>query len=649
MKNRNYKVRVLASALAAMMIMSQAAPLTAKAVEPSDEGNAEVTEIVEIAETTEEFQEEIIFEEDWEEETEEPGDEVDEALELLEEDDEDIEWEEETEEPGYEVDEALKKIEEEEKKKKEDKEKLPPKYERIFGEVNGEFVEFLIHSQEDYLNQPWIDEEGNEYTRTENYNWMDRYGNIYFEDKNYVDSYYGEHCYGDPADTAINECKKITQSELNAIIDYIAKSNPEFMLVAGPLKTIIGEIFGIGPSKDPNAVIVEKLTSIEDQLKTMESNQKYHLEATMTMSQMGRDFQNLKIAIGPLEKKIGDATKSYNNGSITEDEYNKRLAVLYNSTEYGNLMAALDGATHDFNGDTNYTIDETTIFGAAYNLECTHVMFSGEAIDRITPYLIRQLGNYLKGYALINTVLDGYEATVGNDAAEYTREEMFNNIGGVFKGEFDESRPGVFGQYKKFFEIYDRYIFVDMSCDPAKHVKLNKEILVIMGFSERMIGKGQLYPQNADKYTPDCLRNYPLNATQMAHIADYAANRNISIYDLLLDNVGFKLNIMPDTATQARFGFNIASLDENSVTHHLHRGEVTMKHLFETSDLTYMPGGPQTITAEWPTGVYYSNPNVPNTVTAIKINQTGSQIERITIGKSGGGERINAHMFFFTR
>ena len=43
MKNRNYKVRVLASALAAMMIISQAAPLTAKAVEPSDEGNAEVT------------------------------------------------------------------------------------------------------------------------------------------------------------------------------------------------------------------------------------------------------------------------------------------------------------------------------------------------------------------------------------------------------------------------------------------------------------------------------------------------------------------------------------------------------------------------------------------------------------------------------
>ena len=163
MKNRNYKVRVLASALAAMMIMSQAAPLTAKAVEPSDEGNAEVTEIVEIAETTEEFQEEIIFEEDWEEETEEPGDEVDEALELLEEDDEDIEWEEETEEPGYEVDEALEKIKEEEKKEKEDKEKLPPKYERIFGEVNGEFVELLIHSQEDYLNQPWIDEEGNEY------------------------------------------------------------------------------------------------------------------------------------------------------------------------------------------------------------------------------------------------------------------------------------------------------------------------------------------------------------------------------------------------------------------------------------------------------------------------------------------------------
>ena len=106
---------------------------------------------------------------------------------------------------------------------------------------------------------------------------------------------------------------------------------------------------------------------------------------------------------------------------------------------------------------------------------------------------------------------------------------------------------------------------------------------------------------------------------------------------------------MPDLATQARFGLGVTSLDENSVTHHLHRGEVTMKHLFETSDLTYMPGGPQTITAEWPAGVYFSNPNVPNTVTAIKINKTGSQIERITIGRSNGGERINAHMFFFTK
>ena len=379
----------------------------------------------------------------------------------------------------------------------------------------------------------------------------------------------------------------------------------------------------------------------------MENNQKYHLEAALKMTEMGRDFQNLTKSIGPLENKIGDATRSYNKGSITEDEYNKRIAVLYNSTEYASLMEALEGATCDFTGNTSYSIDETTIFGAAYELECAHVMFSGEAIDRITPYLIRQLGNYLKGYALINTVLDGYEATVGNDAAEYTREEMFNNVGGVFNGEFDESRPGVLGQFKQFYETYDRYIFVNMSSDPAQYVKLNKEIVVIMGFSDRMIGKGVDSPISAERYTPDCLKNYPLSSDQMGNLVDYAACRNISIYELLLDNVGFKLAIYPNLETQARFGMDCEILDENATTHHLHRGAVTMKQQFAQSDLTYMPSGPQIITAEWAEGLSYYKPDIPNTVQAIKINKVGAKAETVKIGNSK--ERVNAHMFFFTK
>ena len=90
-------------------------------------------------------------------------------------------------------------------------------------------------------------------------------------------------------------------------------------------------------------------------------------------------------------------------------------------------------------------------------------------------------------------------------------------------------------------------------------------------------------------------------------------------------------------------------LDENTTTHHLHRGAVTMKQQFAQSDLTYMPSGPQVITAEWPDGLYYSNPAVTNYMKAIKINKVGANVEKIKIGDTSGKERINANMFFFTK
>ena len=528
-------------------------------------------------------------------------------------------------------------------------EKLPPRHERIFAEIDGVYVEHIIESQDEELDIPWKDEEGNEYIWMDDCFWHDMNGHRYMPDKTYIDSYYGEMFFGDSGNEMVNESKKLAQSEINTMLDYISKTNPAFSFIAGPLKTLIAEMFGQTGSKDPNKIIIDKLSDIEKQLTDMEDNQKYHVEDALTMAELGGDFQELAKRIDPLYNKINDSIGNYEKGDISKEQCQREIAALRDSNEYANLTAAISGASKAFFGDTNYTIDKRSIFGATYNLQCNHVMFSGEAIDKVTPYLIRQLCNYLRAYGLVNTVLDNYEAVVGNNAALSTREEMLSNTGGVLNGTFNPEKPGVFGQFKKFLELY-RYTYVGCSSDPYHHVRLNEKIAVCIEMPRRCIGTGVYEECNLEKYTPDGMKNFPLSSTQMKNLASYCARKHISVYDLLIDVVGFKLTIVPDFEI---FTYLVdKNVEEITGDSKVAFGDkvYTFDEIMRESSATYMPTGPQIIELEVERKVkLFGSRNMFNNMQAIQINRVGATDEKVRIGIMDGKGRVNATVLFFMR
>ncbi|SDB55571.1 hypothetical protein SAMN02910298_02854 [Pseudobutyrivibrio sp. YE44] len=640
MRKGNFKVRVLSTGMAVIMIMTSFTPLLSQAAELPDEEYTYIEQAAEensVEETTIESSE-VTIEDQLPEETptlvdisdDEISPETSEATEddLLNED-------EETEE---ELEEVLKEEDDEE-------DELPPRHERIFGEVNGVYREFIIESQDTDLETPWKDENGNEYTW--DYGslcWRDAQGHLFMVDMSYVDPYYGEMCYGDSTDDMVNTSKKLAQSSMNSMIDILCKQCPELALLAGPLKAIVGEIFGLGGSKDSNKIIVDKLKEIDDELKRIESDQRYHVEDVAAMTAIGERFQNLKDSIRPLKVKIGDKLDDYQEGRITEEEFNKQVAALYNSTEYSAVTLALSGTTNAFFEETNYTVDKISIFDATYNVQCNHAMFSGEVIDRVTPYLIRQLTTYLQAYGLINTVLDCCEATTAVGSVKETRKTMLEDTGGVFDGVINANNPGVFGQYEKFFNR-SRYIFVDQTSDTSRHVALKQDIYVIMDY-EKYSSNGKMGLKDAVAQQ----KNFPLKEEQMKRLYTYANTRNITIYSLLLDNVGFKLDIVPNESLRKRFSNGISGkIDENFTTHHLHRGAVTMKQQFRNSDMVYMPYGPQDFTYKTYYSSGYCAPPYDYTMQAVRITKTGAENETIKLVGTHGTGFINPHMFFFQK
>ena len=537
----------------------------------------------------------------------------------------------------------------------------------LFTKENGVIRQVIIFAKAD---GSWADEKGNLYTQMDDGSWTDANGVVYHEiDKESSsedpgspliedgDSDSGKDGKGsgpDPSTVIMKMNKKLILSVITSTLDVLMKkTDVEFGVLLGPLKTIITEVFGLGGSNDPNAVILEQLEEIDKHLDRMEESLKEHMENVVALDSIGGEFQKVANAIEPLENKIGDATGLYTKGKIDKDELNKRLAAMYSSGEYNSLMQALSGATNAYGGSTSYTLDQRSIFGAAYNLQCSHVMFSGEAVDCVTPYLLRQLCTYLKGYALINTVLDAYEWINGTDSTTKTREKMFKNLGGYVNGEIDEKNPGVFGLYSEFFNTY-RYTFVNRSSNRANHIKLGRELMTMFGFSESMLGHNGPVASNdkLQSYTPPCMSKFPLSSEQMTKLIGYAADKNISLYDLLVNNVGFDLYIVPNIKALSIVGFG-NEVTPDTIVSTPTAGSQPLRYLVENGE-TYMPVGPQYFTYECEIvfGRGSSSPSY-NFMQAVKMNSAGAKEKKLTVAYSGDKNRtstaVNATMMFFVK
>ena len=547
----------------------------------------------------------------------------------------------------------------------------------LIAKVGEDVRQVIVYGREDGT---WADVQGNLFTQNEDGNWTDENGVIYQEvskdgENEFTDPDY-ELTEDDEDDTVIpviteddsqyafiNASKQTAKASIDGFIDMICRTQPELLPLLYPLKMVVGEMFGLSGSQNPNKVVLEKLAEIEKHLDKMEANLKEHFENVVAFDSIGGEFQKLADAIPPMEDKIGDYAYRYEKGKISREEYIDLLAGLYSSGEYNSLMQAISGASNSFTGNTSFTIDQRSIFGAAYNLQCGSVMFSGEAVDCVTPYLLRQLCNYLKGYTLINMVLDAYDKVNGSGSTTKTRDTMFKYTGGVVNGEFDARTPGVFGLFNEFFKTY-RYTFVNKSSNRTNHVKLSKKIITVFSFTESYLGKGVTTDNDKLKaYTPPVMSDFPLSAEQMEALAAYAKEKNTSVYNLLFDVVGFEHEFAVNMALLGIFGpgYDYTKLSVNTCVPNkintlipgFDSNSFTIGYILKNG-ATCMPAGPQYFTTERTVTAGNHKTIDFNYMQAVKINKAGAGNEKLMLGNSLDPDRVkgsavNANMLFFVR
>ena len=343
----------------------------------------------------------------------------------------------------------------------------------------------------------------------------------------------------DSMDMVSRESATVAKNLMIGWVDYAVK-NVDFMPFLGaPLKGIIEKVFGAAMgSPNVDQLILDELRAIEQQLTNMEKNLKTHVEDTLTLNSIGGEFQTLLNAITPLNNLIVDIT---GNTDLTQTEKDEKLAALYGTPTYNDIINAISGATNAFAGQTTFILTERSIFGAAYRRACSEVMFSGEAVDAVTPYLTRILGYYLRAYSLVNQVLTARESVYGANSCTGTRKQMYEDLGGLVNGSTNESTPGVMGLYAKFYDT-NRYVFINRNPD-GTGIQLSRILYIEDSATETLMNikvEGKRTTYGVNQITE--LKNMPLSSAQVKAINDYCTERGISMLELLLNRVGFLPN-----------------------------------------------------------------------------------------------------------
>ena len=340
------------------------------------------------------------------------------------------------------------------------------------------------------------------------------------------------------ADSFTKEGIKESKNLINGFLDFLGKSDKTLCLTmfSPALKGIIDLVFSpVSTSPNLDREILNKLNDIEKQLADMEKNLGNHFEDMVSLNSIGGEFQTLVNAIGPLKSRIVDIT---GNTNLNESEKTERLAALYDTQPYNDIVSAISGATNAYAGKTTFLLQERSIFGAAYRRACREVMFSGEAIDMVAPYLMRLLGYYLRAYSLVNQVVTAREDVYGANSCTGTREQMFKDLGGLVNGKADAAAPGVMGLYAKFFDT-DRYVFINKN-NEGNGIRLKKVLFARSSVTNTFLKLTKTGNCESCKMLDvQELKNAPLTADQLKSIIDYCNKKRISVLDLLLNRVGF--------------------------------------------------------------------------------------------------------------
>ncbi len=408
---------------------------------------------------------------------------------------------------------------------------------------------------------------------------------------------------------ATKAAKEAAKTVLKSTMDYISAICPEFRMVAGPLGALFD--MALGTKVVTNDELKAQLDEIGTQIDSSESRIKTTVADVAIMTNLGSQFQEVHKATLEIKNAVGDITYAYSQGKITKDQYDKKIGALYNDSRFTSLQNALGGATLAYQGDVSVSTDKKSIFDAAYNNACDKVMFSGEALDVTTPYLITQLEIYIEGYTYVNLILDGYDNSAKYDATHESRNTMITNLNKVAE------------LYKKYYEK-GRFVFVDSTSDSSKHVRLKGELITYGNYFETVYpqkywGKDGEAIERKDELlaamTPKEIKEFPLNKTQMERLCKYATGKNKSLL-VLLHDVGF---IFPSAGIVVTLPTGVTETTADTYYD-------VFKYYKE--DSVYMPAEPQNIYGSW--SLFQGN---FNSIDIFKIGKKTNDFE--TVGITG--------------
>ena len=417
--------------------------------------------------------------------------------------------------------------------------------------------------------------------------------------------------------SALDAIKARTKVVVEDAIGFIVGKVDYLGLAGGTLKELIVEAYGLG-SEEPTRAIEKKLDDLDFKMDIIEASIKRHTGNIIALNSLGGLFGTLKSRAESLGTKVKDIYHLYNVGKITREEKLARIGELYSSSEYTAALNAFNDATKAYVGDMSIELGKVSIFGAAYNKQAEDKMFSGEVIDAVTPYLVRQMTTYIRAYGAINEVLDAYQLSKGLEFGTSSRESL------------DQKMKTVMGRYEEFYNT-DRDVFIDGgNCS----IRLKKQLLV-----KEHYGKTIDYEKTP---TPSFMKENPLNAEQAQHLAEYAAKRGKTLFEYLVNDMKFQPVRVTDEEKAERTAQGIY--------------DVQNVYPFEPVDMTrhivaghpYLAAGAQNLykEEEIPCGIYYCLPPHYVYVNAVAMNQVGAGTDKIKIWSSGS-DAVEADLLFF--
>ena len=328
-----------------------------------------------------------------------------------------------------------------------------------------------------------------------------------------------------------NEGSKYFKPIYDSAIDAIALSNPELKPFVPLFKALGGFIFNTG-SGDRTDEVLDELNKLQTQITTAENNLKDHTYNVVALSDIGDKYNTVQYKAATIRTLVGNIK---GNGKLSEEEKTQQIADLYKDAEFRSLMSAMNGATDCFYRDVN-DIFETNLFDAAYNRACEEVMFSGEALTMTMPYIMKQFAYYTAAYATMGEVYDAYEEVYGDTSLTASRLEMAERLCGE---DLDGNHvcKSVTDLIDEYFQR-NRYIFVGKS--NRTNIPVDDELNVLNGtlFVEHSIVRYDDYLKWCE--TPRYMSNSLLSTSQLKDIAEYCAQKNITIFDFLFNVMKFK-------------------------------------------------------------------------------------------------------------